>query len=355
MPCRSRRVKRPTALTPSSGHFILISFLFALVVVFLLYSVVVFRRRPDEPEDVEGDHFHGHTGLEIVWTIIPLMLVVVFGVWGARLLTDIIAPDEDEITINVVGQQWSWRFEYPEHGDITSDELVLPVHQPVRLEMTSIDVLHSFWVPEFRVKQDLVPGQIHELRITPTDEGDYKTRCAEICGTSHAYMISDVRVVSEDDFEAWVEESSTSIAELEPVERGLTWSQQFGCTGCHSPDGTALAGPTWQGLFGSEVQLASGGGARGRRVHQGSMCNDQLHGFGPHHPQTGELWEEEAKMTAISIIDDLIVYIHLCPVKSFREQRAIDAKIIPFLYYLLTTGLVRFVGRLSVCSPATGC
>lgn len=299
------------------GHFILISFLFALVVVFLLYSVVVFRRRPDEPEDVEGDHFHGHTGLEIAWTIVPLMLVVVFGVWGARLLTDIIAPDEDEITINVVGQQWSWRFEYPEHGDITSDELVLPVNQPVRLEMTSIDVLHSFWVPEFRVKQDLVPGQIHELRITPTDEGDYKTRCAEICGTSHAYMISDVRVVSEDDFEAWVEESSTSIAELEPVERGLTWSQQFGCTGCHSPDGTALAGPTWQGLFGSEVQLASGETVLVDEEYIRNsilMPNDQIHaGFGPNiMPQNFEelFAEEEAKYDGeVSIIDDLIVYI----------------------------------------------
>lgn len=299
------------------GHFILISFLFALVVVFLLYSVVVFRRRPDEPEDVEGDHFHGHTGLEIAWTIVPLMLVVVFGVWGARLLTDIVRPDENEMTINVVGQQWSWRFEYPEHGDFTSDELVLPVNQPIRLEMTSLDVLHSFWVPEFRVKQDLVPGQIHELRVTPTDEGDYKTRCAEICGTSHAYMIADVRVVSPAAFEEWVDESSTSVTELEPAERGLLWAQQFGCTGCHSPDGAALAGPTWQGLYGREIQLASGETVTADEEYITTSIlapNDQIHaGFAPGiMPQNFEelFAEEEAKYDGeVNIVDDLIAYI----------------------------------------------
>jgi cytochrome c oxidase subunit II len=299
------------------GHFILISFLFALVMTFILYSVVVFRRRSDEPEDVEGDHFHGHTGLEIAWTIVPLALVIVFGVWGARLLTDIIRPSEDEMTVQVVGQQWAWRFTYPEHGDISSDQLVIPVNQKVRLEMTSLDVLHSFWVPEFRVKQDLVPGQVHELRMTPTQEGDYKTRCAEICGTSHAYMISDVRVVSSAEFDSWVQESSTSVTELEPVERGLLWSQQFGCTGCHSSDGTALAGPTWQGLHGAEIQLASGETVTADEAYIANSIiapNDQIHaGFSPNiMPQNFEelFAAEEAKYDGeISILDDLLAYI----------------------------------------------
>ncbi len=299
------------------GHFILISFLFALVVTFMLYSVVAFRRRPDEPEDVEGDHFHGHTGLEIAWTILPLVLVIVFGVWGARLLTDIIRPSDDEMTVQVVGQQWSWRFTYPEHGDISSDELVIPVNQKVRLEMTSLDVLHSFWVPEFRVKQDLVPGQVHELRMTPTEQGDYKTRCAEICGTSHAYMISDVRVVSASEFDSWVQESSTSVTELEPVERGLLWSQQFGCTGCHSTDGTALAGPTWQDLYGAEIELASGETVLADDDYLVTSIiapNDQIHaGYSANiMPQIFEdlFATEEAKYDGeISILDDLLAYI----------------------------------------------
>jgi cytochrome c oxidase subunit 2 len=298
------------------GHFILISFLFALVVVFMLYSVVAFRRRPDEPEDVEGDHFHGHTGLEIAWTIFPLITVIVFGVWGARLLTDIIAPEEDEMTINVVGQQWSWSFEYPEHGDFTRDELVLPVNQPIRLEMTSLDVLHSFWVPEFRVKQDLVPGQVHELRFTPTEEGEYQVGCAEICGQLHYAMVADVRVVSPDDFQEWVDKSSSSVTELEPVERGAVWAQQFGCAGCHSSDGTALAGPTWDDLYGAEVQLASGDTVTADEAYLTNSIiapNDQIHaGFAPGiMPQNFEerFAEEEAQYDEISILDDLIVYI----------------------------------------------
>jgi cytochrome c oxidase subunit II len=299
------------------GHFILISFLFALVITFILYSVVVFRRRPEEPEDVEGDHFHGHTGLEIAWTIVPLVIVIVFGVWGARLLTDIIRPQEDEMTVQVVGQQWSWRFTYPEHGDISSDELVIPVNQAVRLEMTSLDVLHSFWVPEFRVKQDLVPGQVHELRMRPIEEGEYKTRCAEICGTSHAYMISDVRVVSAAAFDEWLRESSTSVTEMEPEERGLLWSQQFGCTGCHSTDGTALAGPTWQGLYGAEIPLASGETVIADEEYIITAIvapNDQIHaGFSPNvMPQNFEelFAAEEANYDGeISIVDDLLAYI----------------------------------------------
>ena len=299
------------------GHFILISFLFALVIVFILYSVVVFRRRPEDPEDVEGDHFHGHTGLEIAWTIFPLVAVIVFGVWGARLLTDIVRPEEEEMTVQVSGQQWAWRFTYPEHGDFSTDELVIPVGQPIRLEMTSLDVLHSFWVPEFRVKQDLVPGQVQELRITPTEEGEYKTRCAEICGTSHAYMISDVRVVSAAEFDDWVQESSSSVTELEPAERGLVWAQQFACTGCHSADGTALAGPTWQGLLGSEIVLASGETVVADETYVTNSIlapNNQIHtGFGPNiMPQNFEeqFAEEEAKYGGeINIVDDLIAYI----------------------------------------------
>ncbi|MDT8306040.1 MAG: cytochrome c oxidase subunit II [Anaerolineae bacterium] len=299
------------------GHFILISFLFALVLVFILYSVVVFRRRPEDPEDVEGDHFHGHTGLEIAWTIFPLVVVIVFGVWGARLLTDIIRPAEEEMTVQVSGQQWSWRFTYPEHGDFTTDELVLPVGQPVRLELTSLDVLHSFWVPEFRVKQDLVPGQVHELRITPTEEGEYKTRCAEICGTSHAYMISDVRIVSATAFDDWIQESTTSIVELEPAERGQLWAQQFGCTGCHSADGTALAGPTWLGLYNSEIQLASGETVVADEdyiINSILAPNDQIHsGFSPNiMPQNFEelfAAEEEKYDGEVSILDDLVAYI----------------------------------------------
>jgi len=240
------------------AHFLLISFLFALVIVFMLYSIVVFRRRPEDEADAEGDHFHGHTGLEIAWTIVPLVLVVFFGVWATQVLGEVTERREDEMVIRVIGRQWSWRFEYPEHDDLGSDELVVPVNQPVRLQMESEDVLHSFWVPEFRVKQDLVPGQMTEVRITPSQTGDYKVLCAEICGTGHSDMRAPVRVVSNADFDAWIQERSVSVTQLAPVERGQQWYTQFGCNACHSLDGTAGVGPSWQGLSGSDRSLASG-------------------------------------------------------------------------------------------------
>lgn len=238
------------------AHFFLISFLFALVVGFMLYSLVVFRQRPGDEED--GDHFHGHTGLEIAWTIVPLGLVVFFGVWGAQLLGDITERPDDAMVVRVIGQQWSWSFEYPELDDLRTTELVLPVDQTVMLEMEALDVLHSFWVPEFRVKQDLVPGQVDELRVTPTETGEYKVRCAEMCGSQHANMLAPVRVLSQSEFETWAEEQSESVLELSPEERGEVWYEQFGCNSCHSLDGSVVVGPSWQGLYGSERPLQSG-------------------------------------------------------------------------------------------------
>jgi cytochrome c oxidase subunit 2 len=160
--------------------------------------------------------------------------------------------------VNVVGGQWFWSFEYPEQG-VTSDELYLPVNQQVLLRMTSRDVIHSFWVPEFRVKQDLLPGEnfVRELRITPSVVGEYKVRCAEMCGVSHAYMESPVVVVEQAEFDAWIQQQA-SAGQDDPVARGERLASENGCIACHSLDGTPGVGPTWQGLAGSTVQLADG-------------------------------------------------------------------------------------------------
>ena len=186
------------------AHMILLSFLFALVVVFMVYAIVVFRRRKGQ-EHMEGEHFEGNTPLEIAWTTIPLVVVVIFAYMGVTSLRDVTAPAENEMVVGVVGRQWSWTFTNEETG--TPDvELVVPVNQPIRLEMEAADVLHSFWVPEFRVKKDLVPGQTTVVRFTPTLEGEFSVVCAEICGLSHYTMVAPVRVVSEAEFAAWVGE-----------------------------------------------------------------------------------------------------------------------------------------------------
>jgi cytochrome c oxidase subunit 2 len=163
------------------------------------------------------------------------------------------------MVIKVTGLQWAWRFEYPAYG-VISDELHLPVDQQVLLDMTSNDVIHSFWVPEFRVKQDLVPGRITQLRITPNVIGSYAVRCAEICGTSHAYMESPVKVTTQDDFDAWmqVQVELAQEAAATPEGRGQALVAANGCAACHSINGAPGIGPTWLGVFGREEEMTDG-------------------------------------------------------------------------------------------------
>ncbi|MCK6540870.1 MAG: cytochrome c oxidase subunit II [Anaerolineales bacterium] len=235
------------------------TFLFALIVVPMVYSLFVFRRRKGDTSDAE--HIEGNTTLEIVWTIIPLFMVLGMAYIGAENLAETRRVDPDAMVVRVTGYQWGWTFDYPDYG-ITSNELYLPVNRQALLKMESRDVIHSFWVPEFRVKQDLVPGRVTELRITPTLIGDtYKVRCAEICGTSHAYMEAPVIVVEKVAFEAWVAEQQALASEAgqTPEGRGLALVTANGCRACHSIDGSGGVGPTWFQLAGSEVPLSGGG------------------------------------------------------------------------------------------------
>jgi cytochrome c oxidase subunit 2 len=222
----------------------------------MLYSIFAFRRKPGETG--EGDHFEGNTSLEIVWTIVPLITVLYFAFLGSTALAETRRADPYAMEVNVIGQQWSWRFEYPEYG-FSSTELVLPVDEQALLIMSSTDVIHSFWVPEFRVKQDMLPGENmeRELRITPTDIGSYTVRCAELCGTQHAYMTAPVKVLQVNDFDAWVEGQLASISD-DPVVRGEKWYTEYGCLACHSVDGAERAGPTWLGVYGSQETLTDG-------------------------------------------------------------------------------------------------
>ncbi|HSJ57989.1 MAG TPA: cytochrome c oxidase subunit II [Anaerolineae bacterium] len=236
---------------------LVISFVFSLIVVLMLYSIVVFRRKPGDTTD--GPHVTGHTGLEITWTVVPFLVVMAFGVWGAMHLEEITAAEPDELEVRVLGFQFGWRFEYPDAG-VTSNQLYLPVDRQTRFVLTSQDVIHSFWIPEFRIKQDAVPGMFTELRITPTEVGDYRVRCAELCGYAHAAMYAPVVVVEQQDFEAWLEGEAVAVPETEttPAERGALLSNENGCLSCHSIDGTTLVGPTWLGLYGSERPLDDG-------------------------------------------------------------------------------------------------
>lgn len=239
----------------------LIAFFFSVIVVPIVYSLVVFRS--DEGDPTDGPHIEGNTTLEITWTLIPLIIVIILGIIGADNLKRVLAVDPRANVIKVVGFQWGWRFEYPQ--GFISNELYLPIDQQALLEMESLDVIHSFWVPEFRIKQDIVPGQTTEYRITPNLLGSYVVRCAELCGTDHAYMLGNIHVVSQEEYSIWVEGQVKIATELEQFsegkpdpDRGKQLYETTGCKACHSIDGSIGVGPSWSGLFGHEVSLADG-------------------------------------------------------------------------------------------------
>jgi len=214
----------------------------------------VFRRRKGETGD--GAYINGNSTLEMTWTAIPLMAVLVLAYAGAKTLGSIRVIDPTALQVKVISGQWYWRYQYPEFG-VTSSDLYLPVNRQIDLQMTSVDVIHSFWVPEFRVKQDIVPGKTVDLRVTPSLIGSYMVRCSELCGLRHAYMEGKVNVVSQGDFDNWIVEQQSAAPES-PELRGQQLSQDYGCVNCHSADGSPKTGPTWLHLYESTVKLTDG-------------------------------------------------------------------------------------------------
>ncbi len=183
---------------------------FVLVTTIVLYCVWQFRERPGE-EGADGPNVHGNTGLEIVWTTIPALLLIALCTYAYITLRDIeeapAAADGPELVVDVTGQQFAWTFGYPEveGGEVKAAELVLPVGRSVKFDVRSLDVIHDFWVPEFRMKIDAVPGITTSYRVTPNRPGEYSIVCAELCGVGHALMRQKVTVVTQARFDAWLE------------------------------------------------------------------------------------------------------------------------------------------------------
>jgi cytochrome c oxidase subunit II len=176
--------------------------IFAVVAAVSIYSVWKFRAQPDDEDD--GPPIHGHTGIEIIWTAVPTALVIIIAVASAIVLARNDRVADDSLRIKVTAQQFAWRFEYP--NGVMSPTLTLPVDQDVVLELRALDVLHSFWVPEFGQKQDAVPGEVTQVAITPTKVGDYPIVCTELCGLGHSLMRSRVYVVERGEYQSWLRE-----------------------------------------------------------------------------------------------------------------------------------------------------
>ena len=175
--------------------------IFALVMSVLIYSVWKFRSPPEDESD--GPSIHGHTGLEIIWTVVPAVLVIAIGIVSAVVLSQNGSAGTNPMTIKVFAQQFSWRFEYPGSKNLKSYELVMPVNRNITFEMQSADVIHSFWIPAMGQKQDLVPGIKTGIVITPTRTGTFTLICTELCGLGHALMRAKVIVMRPADFQQW--------------------------------------------------------------------------------------------------------------------------------------------------------
>ena len=178
---------------------------FVLVMSVAIYSVVRFRARPGDQRD--GEPIHGSTKLEVIWVAIPFVIVTVLAVYAWIVLEDLEEPRPNTMVVDVRGQQFAWSFRYqgPDGKPVSSNELVLPVNRPVEFKIRASDVIHSFWVPDFRMKQDAVPGLTTRTRVTPTRLGTYDVVCAELCGLGHSTMRQTVRVVDDSQFAAWLE------------------------------------------------------------------------------------------------------------------------------------------------------
>lgn len=197
---------------------------FAVVAAVLAYCIVKFRARPDD--DSDGPPIHGHTTIEIVWTAIPAVLVTAISIVSAIVLAQNSDAGSNPLVIKVKAQQFAWAFTYP--NGKSYGQLTLPKGRHVKLDITSQDVIHSFWVPEFSQKQDAVPGQHNWLVVTPTRIGTFPVVCTELCGLGHALMRSSVKVVEPAAFAAFMKNGGTA------GPPGLAVFQQNGCGGCHT-------------------------------------------------------------------------------------------------------------------------
>jgi cytochrome c oxidase subunit 2 len=269
----------------------------ALVIIF----AIRFRRRhPDE----SGTKIHGSIALEIAWSAIPLGLTMVMFVWGANVYFTLARPPRGAMEIYVVGKQWMWKVQHMD-GQREINELHVPVGRPVKLTMGSEDVIHSFFIPAFRVKMDVLPGRLTTMWFEATRPGTYHLFCAEYCGTRHSGMIGSIVVMEPADFQAWL---AGGAAEGSLASRGEKLFQDLACHTCHRPD-TQGRGPVLDGLFGRTVELQGGATVVADENYlRESIVNPQakiVAGFQPIMPTFQGLITEEGLLELVAYVRSL--------------------------------------------------
>jgi len=223
-------------------------FFFFVITGLLIYFMIKYRRKGHEVVAQGPTH---NTPLEIAWTVLPMLLVIVIFVVGMRGYLNLRQAPEGSYEVQVTAQRWSWTFNHPKYGAIQVAELTVPVGTPIRLLMTSNDVLHSVWIPDFRVKMDVIPGRYTSLWFEATAVGDYNLNCAEYCGMDHSKMFAIVHVVPKEEFEPKMiklasEYEDMSIGQLPAYAINRLYNR---CKSCHSLDGSSGTGPSFKGLW----------------------------------------------------------------------------------------------------------
>lgn len=249
--------KSPTAdRTDAVFHFINeVSLILLIGITFtIVYFAIKYRRKSEDDKTPLITH---NLPLEIAWTVIPLLTVIGLFSWGySGFLFQRSIPD-DAYEIKASAFKWSWNFEYA-NGAISPGELHVPAGKPVKLIMQSRDVIHSFFVPDYRIKQDVLPNRYTYVWFNALEPGESQIYCAEYCGTSHSGMLAKVIAHDPDDFETWLAAAGTGGSFENPAEHGESLVNVNGCVACHSTDGSSVIGPTFKDLWGTNVTLTDG-------------------------------------------------------------------------------------------------
>jgi cytochrome c oxidase subunit 2 len=277
------------------------AFFSLLIATLIVVFAIKYRRRH---RDEVGAAIHGSLVLELLWTIIPVLITMVMFAWGAKVFFDIYRPPAGAMEIYVVGKQWMWKAQHMD-GVREINELHVPIGRPVKLIMGSEDVLHSFYIPSFRVKADVIPGRYNVLWFTATKPGRYHLFCAEYCGTKHSGMIGWVYAMEPSQFQAWLGGGNTSET---PAAAGEKLFQDFACSSCHRDDALARA-PQLKGLFGKSVELQGGATVVADESYiRESIVQPQakiVNGFPPIMPTFQGLVSEEQLLQLIAYVRSL--------------------------------------------------
>jgi len=279
-----------------------VSVFFATLILILIVTFAVkYRRRYD---DERPRPISGNLGLEILWTLVPLSLTLVMFVWGARLYFITFYPPSDALEINVVAKQWMWKAQHAE-GRSEIDELHIPTGRPVKLIMTSQDVIHDFFVPAFRVKNDVLPGRYTTLWFEATKPGAYRLFCSQYCGTQHSGMIGHIIALEPAEFQTWLSGGATVVS---MATAGENLFQKLGCVSCHAQNDTGR-GPSLVGLLGKTVRLQSGASVTADEDYiRESILNPQakiVAGYQPIMPTFKGLISEDGIMQIIAYLKSL--------------------------------------------------